>query len=532
MEQKRKLYFGDDLKTNLKKGVDILCDAVKTTMGPDGKLVLIQKDGPGHPIITKDGVTVANSIFLEDEIQNLAAKVIKEAASRTADEAGDGTTTSTVLAQKIYEEGLKMLSAGYQLDSIKKGIDLSLKTIKSTLSKNKKITKSSEILKHVANISANGEKEIADLIVNAIEVSGIDGNIVVEHAKGFKSDLITVDGFNMNRGFLSPYFVTNKDKMSCEFEKPLILLADREFNSIHELMKPLEISLEASRPILIIANELAGDALQGLVLNKTKGTLRACAIKSPGFGISRHDFLNDLLAIVGGTLITDSFDMSKFEYEDFGIAKKALINRTNTMLMTDTIKNENVEKRISIIKESLSKHSFEKGEKEILQYRLRQLMGGISILMVGASTESELIERFDRVDDALHATKAAMQEGVLPGCGIGLLTCQKELEELKSKTKELGVNAGIEVMIRSIDAPFRQILKNSSKNEEKILNMLIKDPELSYDVRNNKFGNFFEIGVIDPHKVVRCAIENATSAASMLLSVGCCMINAKISQEL
>ena len=315
MEIKRKVYFENDFRNKINSGVDKLANAVKTTMGPKGKLVLIEKENQ-HPIVTKDGVTVAEHIFL-DQIENLGAKIIKEAASRTADEAGDGTTTSTVLAQSIYTEGQKMLSAGYQPDLIKKGIEISQDTVKENLFSMKKTVTKNEELMQVALISANGEKEIANLIVSAIDAAGEDGNIIVEPAKGFKSELTVVDGFNLERGFLSPYFVTNKNKMLCEFNKPLILLANKEFNSIHDLMKPLELSLEKGQPVLLIANEIAGDAMQGVVLNRVKGALKVCAIKSPGFGNSRHDMLNDLQAVVGGTVITEAFDMSSFSIEDF-----------------------------------------------------------------------------------------------------------------------------------------------------------------------------------------------------------------------
>lgn len=526
MEKKREVIFKDELDVSLKKGIDILANAVKTTMGPKGRLVLIQRPGD-HPIVTKDGVTVAQSVNLSDEVQNLGVKVIKEAAARTAEEAGDGTTTATVLAQKIYNEGLKMKAAGFQPDLLKKGIDSALFAIKQEISGHKKEVKDKEELLQVAMISANGEKETADLIVDAIEASGVDGNIIVEEAKGFKSSLNIVDGFRVERGFLSPYFVTDKNKMSCEFDKPLIFLANREFSSIRDLMKPLELSLEVSRPVLVIANDVEGDALQGLVLNKTKGALRVCAIKSPGFGNSRHDLLNDLQAVVGGTIVDASFDMNKFSMEDFGTCKKSITHRGNTLIVAQEGHNrdDKIQERVAAIKDQFENPSLEDVEVELLKYRLQQLSGGISILRIGAATESELIERYDRVDDALHATRAALQEGILPGGGVALARASKSLQYAIDAESSADVRAGIEIMQRACVEPFKQIIRNGHNSPDSLLTQILStDDYTGYDARNDVLGNMFDIGIVDPHKVVRCAIENAVSAATMLLNVGCCMI--------
>lgn len=526
LEKKREVIFKDELDVSLKKGIDILANAVKTTMGPKGRLVLIQRPGD-HPIVTKDGVTVAQSVNLSDEVQNLGVKVIKEAAARTAEEAGDGTTTATVLAQKIYNEGLKMKAAGFQPDLLKKGIDSALFAIKQEISGHKKEVKDKEELLQVAMISANGEKETADLIVDAIEASGVDGNIIVEEAKGFKSSLNIVDGFRVERGFLSPYFVTDKNKMSCEFDKPLIFLANREFSSIRDLMKPLELSLEVSRPVLVIANDVEGDALQGLVLNKTKGALRVCAIKSPGFGNSRHDLLNDLQAVVGGTIVDASFDMNKFSMEDFGTCKKSITHRGNTLIVAQEGHNrdDKIQERVTAIKDQFENPSLEDVEVELLKYRLQQLSGGISILRIGAATESELIERYDRVDDALHATRAALQEGILPGGGVALARASKSLQHAIDAESSADVRAGIEIMQRACVEPFKQIIRNGHNSPDSLLTQILStDDYTGYDARNDVLGNMFDIGIVDPHKVVRCAIENAVSAATMLLNVGCCMI--------
>lgn len=534
MEIKRKVFFDDQFKVEIKKGVDILANAVKVTMGPKGKLVLIQREN-FHPVVTKDGVTVAQSINLENELQNLGVKVIKEAASRTAEEAGDGTTTSTVLAQSIYHEGQKMLSAGYQYDSLKIGIDKSLEIIKDVLHAMKKDITCDEELNQVAMISANGEKEISELIVKAIKSAGENGNVIVEEAKGFKSELNVVDGFKIERGYLSPYFVTDKNKMTSEFNKPLILLADREFSSIKDLMKPLELALESSKPILVIGNDIQGDALQGLVLNRVKGSLRVSAIKSPGFGGARHDMLLDLQAVVGGTVITQNFEMNNFKFEDFGTCEKTITTRSSTMLISKETNQEKqeIQERINSIKSMLEEsYLLEEPEKELLNYRLSQLSGGISILRIGAATESELIERYDRVDDALNATKAAMEEGILPGGGVALVKCSNIIKQAIIEEKNPDVIAGMQIMSRSILSPFKQIIKNGNGSPESVLDQIsLLENNIGYDARNKKSGDMFELGIVDPHKVVRCAIENATSAASMLLNAGCCMIDVKQSLD-
>ena len=530
-EIKKKVYFQEDVEKKIKKGIDTLANAVKTTMGPKGKLVLIEKEN-SHPIVTKDGVTVANSINLEDSVENLGVKVIKEAASRTAEEAGDGTTTSTVLAQAIYSEGLKMRSAGYQTDLLKKGIENALITVKDHLTSIKKDINSKEELKQVALISANGEEEVADLIVDAIEASGVDGAVIVEQAKGYKSDLTIVDGYNVNRGYLSPYFVTDKNKMTCEFEKPLILIADRTFKTIHELMKPLEIALEAGKPILLIANEIDSEALQGIVLNKIKGSLRVCAIKSPGFNSARHDMLHDMSALLGGTVVTNSFDMSSFKESDFGTCNKIITARNSTLFVNKKRNEELIEKRIDSIKEKLEEsYSLEEGEISTLNYRLQQLSGKISVLRIGAATESELIERYDRVDDALNATKAALQEGVLPGGGIALVKSKKILDDKIKNIENPDIKAGYEILSRAILAPFKQIIKNGGGSFDSLLEKIISlEGNVGYDARNKKIGNMYELGILDPFKVVRCALENAISCSLMLLNVDCCLINLEESE--
>lgn len=535
MEVTRKVLFEEEFRKKINSGVNKLANAVKSTMGPKGRLVMIEKSNQ-HPIVTKDGVTVANHIFLEDAIENLGAKVIKEAAARTAEEAGDGTTTSTLLAQSIYIEGQKMLSAGFQSSLIKKGITTSLDLIKSTLYEQKKTISEEKELRQVALISANGEAEISNLIVSAINAAGEDGSVLVEAAKGYKSELVVVDGFNLQRGYLSPYFITDSNKMTCNFSKPLILLANREFNSIHELMKPLELALENGRPVLLVANEIAGDALQGIVLNKVKGSLKVCAIKSPGFGNSRHEMLIDLQTILGGQVIGSSFDMSSFKIEDFGSCENIIISKNKTLIIAkeNNKKSDDLVERIKGIKTQIDAiYDTSSPELALLRYRLQQLSGGIAILRVGGATESELIERHDRVDDALSATRAALEEGILPGGGVALVRCSPVLEKLLETEDDPNVKAGIQVMIRTVEKPFSQIIENGHNASAGLLEKIKSSSKTSgYDARKDIIGDMYELGIVDPHKVVRCAIENAVSASSILLDVGCCMIDVKQSNDL
>lgn len=527
-EIKREIYSGQELDTLLKRGVDKLANTVKTTMGPKGKLVLIHRPGQ-HPIVTKDGVTVAQAINLVNEVENLGAKIIKESASRTAEQAGDGTTTATVLAQYLYGEGLKYKAAGFDMTLLKEGVEDAKNLVVDLIKEASKEVNDKENLLKVATISANGEESVANLIVDAIEAAGKDGHVIVEEAKGFQSSLTVVDGFQMERGFLSPYFVSDKNRMVCEFDKPLVLMADRTFNSIRELMKPLEIALETGRPILVIANDIEGDAMQGLVVNRVKGSLRCCAIKSPGFGGTRHDMLLDLETIIGGKVIDSSFDMTSFELEMFGSCKKIIIHKNKTLVINDGDKSERTASRMESIKTQIRNPTTQHDEKELLKYRLQQLSGGIAILRVGAATESELIERYDRVDDALHATRAALEEGVLPGGGIALYRLSEPLLGVDLTEKERGYKAGFTLLTEACREPFKQILDNAGMSHHNVLSGIISEQEYDsntgYDVRSKKFGDMFELGVLDPAKVARCALENSVSAAAMLLSADCSLID-------
>lgn len=524
-EKKRRIISGEDLTSSLRRGVDKLADTVKSTMGPKGKLVLIQRDNL-HPIVTKDGVTVANAINLSDEVENLGARVIKESAARTADDAGDGTTTATVLAQVIFNRGLQMKSAGFEIEGIKVGIEKGISSVLTHLTTQKRDVVDDHDLRKVALISANGEEEVANLIVNAIKASGVDGEVIVEEAKGFKSSLTVVDGYQLERGYLSPYFITDKDKSVCDFKDPLILMVDRSFSTIHDLMHPLEKALDMNRPIVIVANEVDDEALQGLVLNKVKGSLRVAAIKSPGFGATRHELLNDLQSIVGGEVIDASFDMKEFDESMFGTCKRAIIQRASTLFMTDDNKTGRSLERIGAIKSALENPGLSPDERELYTYRLRQLSGSISILRVGAATEAELIERYDRVDDALHATKAALAEGILPGGGVALVRSYLKVREEEQLETDPSVKAGLFIVSQACQEPFRQIVLNGGKNPDSYLKRVFEQKDnIGFDFRNDNFGDMFELGIVDPFKVTRCALENASSAAIALLSVGSAMVD-------
>ena len=524
-EIKRRIISGEELTSGLRRGVDKLADTVKTTMGPKGKLVLIQREGL-HPIVTKDGVTVANAVNLTDTVENLGARVIKESAARTADDAGDGTTTATVLAQSIFGRGLQMKSAGFETEGLKLGIEKGVRIALDELKSQKRDVEDESDLQKVALISANGEEEVASLIVSAIKASGVDGEVIVEEAKGFKSSLTVVDGYQLERGYLSPYFITDKDKSICDFKDPLILMADTNFNSIQSLMHPLEAALDMNRPVVVIANEIDDEALQGLVLNKVKGSLRVAAIKSPGFGATRHELLNDLQSIIGGVVLDASFDMKEFTPDMFGTCKRAVIQRASTLFMSDDSKTERCLARISAIKESLEDPGITSDERELCNYRLRQLSGAISILRVGAATEAELIERYDRVDDALHATKAALSEGILPGGGVALVRAYLKIREAESSETDPSVKSGLFIVSQACQEPFKQIVRNGGKNPDAYLTRIFdQESNIGFDFRNDNFGDMFELGIVDPFKVTRCALENASSAAVALLSVGSAMTN-------
>jgi len=509
-------------REDLLKGVNILTDSVKTTMGPRGRNVVIESPGT-HPILTKDGVTVAQAVNLSDPFLNLGVQMIKEAASRTADTAGDGTTAATLLSQVIFAEGLKMLAAGYSSSDIKYQIKDSVDSVLSFLRNlSIPITKDDEI-KQIATISANGEVQVGDLIFEAIKSVGVEGVVTVEEAKGFQSSLTVVEGMRIDRGYLSPYFVTNQEKMTAELENPYILICNKKIDNMKEIMPLLERTLNEQKSLLIIADDMEGDAMQGLVVNKMRGTLKACAIKAPGFGESRLDMLNDLAVVLGGEVVSSASGdaLENLDFEKLGTCKKILIGRTATVFIDGGGESQSIEKRADSIREYLNDSSIDLDQVPIFKERLAKLAGGVAILKVGGATEAELRERKDRVDDALSATLAAIEEGILPGGGVALAKASQTLESHNNGE----INIGAQIIKNACFAPMKQIILNAGGSPDIVLQKILEhDENFGYDAYNEKFGDMFEMGIIDPLKVIRSALENAASAASMMLTVGCAMI--------
>jgi chaperonin GroEL len=515
--------FDHEVRDEIKKGIEILADAVKTTMGPSGKTVLIERVNQ-HPIITKDGVTVAKAINLSAQFQNLGVQVVKEAASRSADEAGDGTTTATVLAQAMYERGLRYISAGVDSVILRKGMERALEEVTNNLKKMAIPIETDQQVKDIALVSCNNEIQTAELISAAIKKVGIEGSIIVEEAKGYSSDLKIVEGFQIDRGYMSPYFVNDEEKMCVAYENCYVLIFNKKLDSIKEIIKPLELCLEESKPLLIVANDIDNEALQGLVLNKTKGNLKVCAIKSPGFGNARHDMLSDIAAITGGKIIDQTHSVDDIDESFLGKSKKILVSRLSTLFVAFDDRKEKVDSRLDLIRTRLDERGLEPNEVEVLNYRLNRMSGGIAVLRIGASTEAEMIERRDRVDDALCATKAALQEGILPGGGISLIRASYNI---KSETPDF--MAGYEIIRHSCLIPLKQIVSNCGKSPDLVIEKVLENKSISfgYDSRSDIYGDMFELGIIDPLKVVRCALQNSASAASLLLTSDCGLVNEK-----
>jgi chaperonin GroEL len=519
------IQFDTVARERLLDGVNILANAVKITMGPRGQNVIIEQP-VGSPILTKDGVTVAKAVNLKEQFDNLGVQIIKEAASRTADVAGDGTTTATVLSQSIFSEGVRMLAAGFQSSEIKKGIDAGVEEVINNLKAiSVKVTSDKEI-EDVGTISANGESEIGRLLVEAINAVGRDGVITVEEAKGFDTTLTTVEGMKIERGYLSPYFINNQDKMISEVKNPLILLCNTKILNLKEIMPLLEQVLDSGRPLFVIADDVDGDAMQGLVVNHLKGTLQSCAIKAPGFGENRVSILQDLSILLDCQIVsnTTGISLKDVTIEDLGTCKRIVCGKSETVFVGCSGDNNKIKERISSIKERLKSSAIQEAEVDLLKDRISKLSGGVAILRVGGATEVELGERKDRVDDALHSTQAAIEEGILPGGGVALVRASQSLE-CHNNDKMTGMDAGIQIVKRACCEPLRQIVINSGGTPDVVLDkvMGLKD-NFGYNAATDQYGDMMTMGIIDPLKVVRTALENASSAASMMLTVGCTMV--------
>ncbi|WP_149914535.1 chaperonin GroEL [Sphingobacterium cavernae] len=517
----KQVKYNVEARESLKKGVDTLANAVKVTLGPKGRNVIIEKKF-GSPAITKDGVTVAKEIELKDAIENMGAQMVKEVASKTADQAGDGTTTATVLAQAIVAPGIKSVAAGANPMDLKRGIDKAVAAVVANLkTQSQTVGQDNNKIKQVASISANNDEVIGSLIAEAMEKVGNDGVITVEEAKGTETEVKTVEGMQFDRGYLSPYFVTNSDKMEAELENPYILIYDKKISNMKELLPILEKQVQTGKPLLIIAEDLDGEALATLVVNKIRGSLKVAAVKAPGFGDRRKAMLEDIAILTGGTVISEErgYKLENATLEDLGQAEKVVVDKDNTTVINGSGNAEDIKARVAQIRSQIETTTSDY-DREKLQERLAKLSGGVAVLYVGATTEVEMKEKKDRVDDALHATRAAVEEGIVAGGGVAFIRATEALKDLRGENED--ENIGIDIIKRAIEEPLRQICFNAGI-EGAVIVQKVKEgsADFGYNARTDVFENLIGAGVIDPTKVSRVALENAASVASMLLTTEC-----------
>jgi len=514
----KEVKYNVDARDALKKGVDTLANAVKVTLGPKGRNVIIEKKF-GSPAITKDGVTVAKEIDLKEPMENMGAQMVKEVASKTADQAGDGTTTATVLAQAIVTAGIKNVAAGANPMDLKRGIDKAVTTVVDNLrSQSQTVGEDNNKIKQVASISANNDDVIGTLIAEAMNKVGKDGVITVEEAKGTETEVKTVEGMQFDRGYLSPYFVTNTDKMEVELESPYILIYDKKISNMKELLPILEKQVQTGKPLLIIAEDLDGEALATLVVNKIRGSLKVAAVKAPGFGDRRKAMLEDIAILTGGTVISEErgFKLENAELESLGQAEKVVIDKDNTTMINGSGSTDEIKARVNQIKAQIETTTSDY-DREKLQERLAKLAGGVAVLYVGAATEVEMKEKKDRVDDALHATRAAVEEGIVAGGGVAFIRAIEALADLKGDNED--ETTGINIIKRAIEEPLRQICNNAGVEGSIVVQKVREGKEdYGYNARNDVYENLIGAGVIDPTKVSRVALENAASIAAMLLT--------------
>jgi chaperonin GroEL len=510
--------FSVDARDKMLRGVDILANAVRVTLGPKGRNVVIEKSF-GAPRITKDGVAVAKEIELEDKFENMGAQMVREVASKTSDLAGDGTTTATVLAQAIVKEGAKAVAAGMNPMDLKRGIDLAVEAVVADLKQNaKKVTKNDEIVQ-VGTISANGDTEIGQFLAEAMQKVGNEGVITVEEAKSLATELDVVEGMQFDRGYISPYFVTNAEKMRAELEDPYILIHEKKLSSLQELLPILEATVQTGKPLLIIAEDVEGEALATLVVNKLRGGLKIAAVKAPGFGDRRKAMLQDIAILTGGTAVSEDLGI-KLEHvtlDMLGRAKKVVIEKEDTTIVNGAGAKADIEARVGQIKAQIEETTSDY-DREKLQERLAKLAGGVAVIRVGGATEIEVKERKDRVDDAMHATKAAVEEGVLPGGGVALLRAARALSTIKVDNDDQ--KTGIEIVRRAIQAPARQIALNSGEDGSVIVGKILESNDFAFgfDAQTGQYGDMYALGIIDPAKVVRAALQDAASVAGLLIT--------------
>ena len=523
----KEITFDTSAREKLKAGVDAMANAVKVTLGPKGRNVVIDKKF-GAPHITKDGVTVAKEIELKDAIENMGAQMLKEVASKTADMAGDGTTTATVLAQAIVTSGLKNVASGANPMDLKRGIDKAVAAVVSELKKiSKTVGSDNAKIMQVASISANNDEAIGKLIADAMQKVGTEGVITVEEAKGTETEVKTVEGMQFDRGYLSPYFVTNAENMEADLENAFILIYDKKVSTMKELLPVLEKTAQTGRPLLIIAEDVDGEALATLVVNKIRGALKVAAVKAPGFGDRRKAMLQDIAILTGGQVISEEtgLKLENATLEDLGRAEKITVDKDNTTIVNGVGSKDAIQARIAEIKAQIEKTTSDY-DREKLQERLAKLAGGVAVLYIGAATELEMKEKKDRVDDALHATRAAVEEGIVPGGGVALIRAGKSLEKLQGLNED--ETTGIAIIVRAIEEPLRQIVSNAGGEGAVIVNKVREGKDdYGYNARTEVFENLIGAGVIDPTKVVRVALENAASIAGMLLTTECVISDIK-----
>lgn len=512
------IKFKEEARQKILKGVKTLASAVKVTLGPKGRNVVIDKSY-GAPHVTKDGVTVAKEIELEDKHENMGAQMVKEVANKTADKAGDGTTTATVLAEAIYSEGLRNVTAGANPMGIKRGIELGVKEITEQLQKMSSPIKDHKEIAQVGTISANGDNEIGEIIAKAMEKVGKDGTVTVEEGKGFETTLDVVEGMNFDRGYLSAYFMTNTESQEAILEDAFVLIYEKKIAAMKEFLPILQAAAESGRPLLIIAEDVEGEALATLVVNRLRAGLKVCAVKAPGFGDRRKAMLQDIAVLTGGEFISEElgFKLENVTLDMLGKVKKAIISKEETTLVEGAGNKKEIKDRIALIKHQIEESTSDY-DKEKLQERLARLAGGVGIIRVGAATEVEMKEKKDRVDDALHATRAAVEEGILPGGGVSLIRCVPVLQKLAEKTAG-DEKLGLEILIKSLSYPLRQIAENSGEEGSIIVQKVAQMKEKEgWDAQNNVYGDMIKAGIIDPAKVVRLTIQLAASIASLLLT--------------
>ncbi|HUL68777.1 MAG TPA: chaperonin GroEL [Gemmatimonadales bacterium] len=522
----KELLFNSDARGKLKKGVDHLAEAVKVTLGPKGRNVVIDKKF-GSPSVTKDGVTVAKEIELPDPVENMGAQMVKEVATKTSDLAGDGTTTATVLAQAIFREGLKNVTAGANPMELKRGIDRAVEAVVEDLKKLSVPSSGKTAIAQVGSISANNDAEIGKLIADAMEKVGKDGVITVEEARGLETTLETVDGMQFDRGYLSPYFVTDPEKMEAVLDDPYILIHDKKISAMKELLPVLEKVAQSGKPLLIIAEDVEGEALATLVVNKLRGTLKVCAVKAPGFGDRRKEMLIDVSKLTGGNVISEEvgFKLENAVLNDLGRAKRVVIDKDNTTVIDGRGKADAIQGRIAEIKVAIDKSTSDY-DREKLQERLAKLSGGVAVINVGAATETEMKEKKARVEDALHATRAAVEEGIVPGGGVALIRAQAVLDKLKGTEDE---KIGVDIVRRALEEPIRMIAQNAGAEGSIVVARVkeSKDKNFGYNAATDSYEDLVKAGVIDPTKVTRTALQNAASIAGLLLTTECVVVEKK-----